>query len=464
MKMKRYNTTYLISISLVATLGGLLFGYDWVVIGGAKPFYEPYFNISGNAILSGWAVSCALVGCIFGTFLSGSLSRRYGRKCLLSVSAFLFLISALGTGVSENFTIFILYRILGGIGIGIASNLAPIYIAEVSPSSLRGRFVSINQLTIVIGILLAQIVNWLIAEPVTDEITPSELFNSWNGQTGWRYMFWAEAVPASLFFILIWLVPNSPRWLVQVGQESRAKNILQKIGGESYSDNILKEINKSFKNTTVYTSIPQLFSRQYLLVVFIGTALSVLQQWCGINVIFLYAEEVFTTAGYTVSGMLFSVVITGSVNLVFTLFAMSLVDKLGRKKLLLLGLTGLSIIYLILGVCYFQGTTGLVMLLLLVSAIACYAMTLAPVTWVILSEIFPNNIRERAMAMATFALWSANTLLAFFFPIINKEIGPHGSFWLFAFICLIGWLFVQMQIQETKGKSLEEIEKQYVTN
>jgi SP family sugar porter-like MFS transporter len=464
MIQNKFNLRYITGISFVAALGGLLFGYDWVVIGGAKPFYEQFFQIAQNPSLQGWAMSSALVGCIVGTVISGFLAGRLGRKKLLILSSLLFLVSAAGTGASNYFATFIAFRILGGMGIGLASNQSPVYIAEVAPASLRGRFVSLNQLTIVIGILLAQIINWIIAEPVPDDATGSFILSSWNGQTGWRYMFWAEIIPAGLFFLFMWFVPESPRWLVKRAQSDKARAILKRIGGEIYSKETTSEIESSLKSENKERSSVSIFSKSILPIVIIGVILALFQQWCGINVIFLYAEEVFSAAGYSVSDMLFNVMITGSVNLIFTFVALSLVDKIGRKKLMLIGAGGLALIYTIVGTLYFTGSTGLPLLIFVVAAIACYAMTLAPVTWVVLSEIFPNKVRGAAMAVATFALWSGNALLAYFFPIINNKVNASGSFWIFALICVAGFFYIKARLIETKGKSLEEIEKELLKN
>jgi SP family sugar porter-like MFS transporter len=454
-----FNLRYISTISLVAALGGLLFGYDWVVIGGAKPFYEQFFQIAGNPSLQGLAMSSALAGCIIGTIISGFLAGRYGRKKLLILASILFLASAVGTGGSGQFPTFIAFRILGGIGIGLASNLSPVYIAEVAPAHIRGRFVSLNQLTIVIGILLAQIVNWIIAEPVPANASDALILESWNGQSGWRYMFWAEAVPAALFFLCMWFVPESPRWLIKGGYPQKAGTVLERIGGVSYSRETLPEIEASLATETREKDRAGKITRALLPVVLLGILLALFQQWCGINVIFLYAEEVFAAAGYEVSDMLFNVMITGSVNLAFTLLALSLVDRIGRKKLMLTGAAGLALIYAVVGALYHTGSKGLPLLILIVAAIACYAMTLAPVTWVVLSEIFPNRVRGKAMALATFSLWSGNALLAYFFPIINNKVNASGSFWIFAIICVAGFLFIKSRLIETKGLTLEEIEK-----
>ncbi|HHJ11016.1 MAG TPA: MFS transporter [Bacteroidetes bacterium] len=457
-----YNLKYITAISLVSALGGLLFGYDWVVIGGAKPFYEQFFSIADMPYLQGWAISSALVGCVGGTFLSGFLSDKYGRKNLLILASVFFTVSAAGTGASCSFTIFILYRILGGLGIGLASNLSPVYIAEVTPANIRGKFVSINQLTIVLGILLAQIVNWQIAKPVPENATADFILHSWNGQTGWRWMFWAEMVPASIFFLLMWLVPESPRFLVRKRKYERSFSILEKIGGKDYAGERIRDIKDSLRQNTGRLNLKVLWSPGITGIVVIGVVLAVFQQWCGINVIFMYAEEIFTAAGYSVSDMLFNIVITGSVNLVFTFVAMALVDKVGRKTLMLIGAGSLAVIYTIMGFFYYIGVQGFPLLILVVMAIAAYAMTLAPVTWVILSEIFPNKVRGAAMAVSTFALWTANALLAYSFPVINKSIQASGSFWLFAGISVFGFFFIRAKLTETKGKTLEQIEKELI--
>ncbi|MFG6686912.1 sugar porter family MFS transporter [Mariniflexile sp. HNIBRBA6329] len=457
----KFNNRFLLSISLVTAMGGLLFGYDWVVIGGAKPFYEKFFNITSSPSLQGWAMSCALIGCLLGAICSGILSDRHGRKKLLIAAAFLFVISAYGTGATNNFTHFIIYRIIGGIGIGLASNLSPMYIAEVSPSATRGRFVSLNQLTIVIGILAAQLANWQIAEPVPENITDLEILNSWNGQTGWRYMFWMELIPAGLFFLLMFFVPESPRWLAANGKSIQSKIILSKIGGDIYAENELKKIKSTLddgKNQII--NLRQLFEPSLKKIIIIGVVIAVFQQWCGINVIFNYAEEIFKAAGYGVSDILFNIVITGSVNLVFTFIAIATVDRWGRRSLMLFGAGGLAGIYALMGIAYFFQISGLPLLILVISAIACYAMSLAPVTWVVLSEIFPNRVRGAAMSVATVALWSACFILTYTFPLLNDFFGTSGTFWLYGLISVGGFIFIYKKLPETKGKSLEQIEEE----
>lgn len=459
METKGFNIQYLLALATTSALGGLLFGYDWVVIGGAKPFYELYFNIQDVPSLQGWAMSSALVGCIFGALGAGVLSDKYGRKQPLILAAALFIISAWGSGFANEFSWFIIYRLIGGVGIGIASTLSPMYIAEISPAPLRGRFVAINQLTIVIGILAAQICNYLIADQIPLGYTDSEILNSWNGTTGWRWMFWAELVPAFAFFILLFMVPKSPRFLVKTLQIEGANTILERIGGHDYAAEEIEQIKHSFSRDSEKVRFNDLKTPVLQPILFLGIVLAIFQQWCGINVIFNYAEEIFTSAGYSVGDMLFNIVITGSVNLIFTLIAMQTVDSLGRKKLMLFGSGGLAISYFILGLSYFMGWNGLPILILVVVSIGIYAMSLAPITWVVLSEIFPNKVRGVVMSIATLFLWIASFLLTFSFPILNDAFGAYGTFWLYSGICLIGFLFIRSRLPETKGKSLEEIEQ-----
>lgn len=460
--MQKINTKYIFTISTVSAMGGLLFGYDWVVIGGAKPFYENFFQIAQSPNLQGWAMSCALIGCLLGAITSGIFSDRFGRKRLLIFSAFLFLLSAIGTGSTSSFNMFVLYRIVGGIGIGLASNLSPMYIAEISPATMRGKFVSINQLTIVIGILAAQLVNWQIAEPVAQGATNADILVSWNGQTAWRWMFWAETIPAGLFFLLMFFVPESPRWLAKNGNENKVLSILGKIGGKEYAQTEFKNIRATLISDSGKVNFRYLFKPGLTRILLIGIVLAAFQQWCGINVIFNYAEEIFEAAGYGVSDILFNIVVTGSVNLIFTFVAIYTVDKLGRRALMLIGSGGLAGIYVLMGGAYYLNVSGWPLLLLVVIAIACYAMSLAPVTWVILSEIFPNRIRGASMAVATVSLWLASFLLTYTFPLLNNAFGTSGTFWLYGIICFCGLVFIYKKLPETKGKSLEEIEKEII--
>ena len=454
-----YNRTYVWLISLVAALGGLLFGYDWVVIGGAKPFYEKFFGLTESA-QQGWAMSCALIGCLLGALGSGGLSDRWGRKKLLVGAAFLFALSSVGTALAVSFGSFVGWRIAGGVAIGIASNLSPMYIAEIAPARLRGRLVSLNQLTIVIGILLAQVVNWRIAQPVPTGATALEILHSWNGQVGWRWMFAATAVPSLLFLGGMFIVPESPRWLAKKGRRAEAEDVLARVGGAAYAAPALEEIGASLRHDTGKTDLKVLREPKVLRILALGIGLAVFQQWCGINVIFNYAEEVFSAAGYQVSDILFDIVITGTVNLAFTLAAFAFVDRLGRRPLMLFGAAGLAVLYTVLGACYYFHSQGVHVLTLVVAAIGCYAMSLAPVTWVVISEIFPNRIRGAAMSLSVACLWIACFVLTYTFPALNRAIGAAGTFWLYAAVCAAGLGFIYCRLPETKGKSLEEIERE----
>ncbi|MBN2166132.1 MAG: sugar porter family MFS transporter [Marinilabiliaceae bacterium] len=458
---KIYNKNFILGITLVSAMGGLLFGYDWVVIGGAKPFYERFFEITNSTGLQGWVMSSALIGCLIGAILSGLISDKYGRKQPLILAAFLFTLSAIGTGAVDSLIPFVLYRLIGGVGIGLASAISPMYIAEISPSEIRGRLVSVNQLTIVIGILAAQIVNYFIAEEVPKMATNEFIQSSWNGQIGWRYMFWAETIPALLFFVLAFFIPESPRYLIKAGNTDRAIKTLSRIGGEKYAATEELNIHSTISKENKRVNWSELFTKKLRPLIILGIVLAAFQQWCGINVIFNYAEEIFTSAGYSVGDMMFNIVITGIVNLLFTLIAMQTVDKLGRRKLMLIGSASLALIYTILGTCYFLQVKGLMVLILVVLAIAAYAMTLAPITWVLLSEIFPNRIRGAAMSLATTVLWIACFALTYSFPILNEHLNASGTFWLYALICISGFFFIFKKVVETKGKSLEEIENQY---
>lgn len=459
MNQSHFNMKLIIGITLVSAMGGLLFGYDWVVIGGAKPFYERFFEIGNSPYLQGWAMSSALIGCLFGAMASGYLSDSFGRKKSLILAAVLFTVSAIGTGMVDQFTPFIIYRLIGGMGIGFASAISPMYIAEIAPAHLRGRLVSINQLTIVIGILLAQIVNFIIADKIPVGFTDEMILASWNGQLGWRWMFWAEAVPAVSFLFLAFFIPESPRFLFRIGKGEQAMLTLKKVGGEAYAREEGNSIRETVHDHETKSNWSELRSKKLRPLLVLGIVLAVFQQWCGINVIFNYAEEIFTAAGYSVGDMLFNIVITGIVNLVFTFVAIRVVDSWGRRKLMLLGSIGLAFVYSLLGLSYFYEVRGIAILVLVLIAIATYAMTLAPTTWVILSEIFPNKVRGAAMAIATTALWSASFVLTYTFPILNDLLNASGTFWLYTFICLGGFLFILKNLPETKGKSLEEIEK-----
>ncbi len=410
-------------------MGGLLFGYDWVVIGGAKPFYELYFGITDSPLMQGVAMTTALMGCLAGAMVAGALADRYGRKPLLMLSAVLFTVSAVATGLFDDFTLFNIARFVGGVGIGIASALAPMYIAEVSPAEIRGRMVSLNQMTIVLGILSAQIVNMLLAR---DTSVAENL--AWDTEWGWRWMFWAETLPAGLFLVMSFFIPESPVYL-------RLKSTMQ------------------LQQTPKAAGLKELMQRKYRHVLLLGLIIAVFQQWCGTNVIFNYAQEIFVGAGFDVDGMFINIVITGITNVLFTFVALYTIEKWGRRTLILLGAGALFLIYFILGTCYFMGIKGTMMVVLVVAAISVYAMTLGPVTWTLLAEIFPNRVRGIAMATCTFALWVGCCTLTFSFPSMNAALGSSGSFWIYSAICLCAFIYLFRNCPETKGKSLEELER-----
>ena len=457
-----YNLKYVWLISVVAAMGGLLFGYDWVVIGGAKPFFEPYFNLT-RASLRGWANSCALLGCLGGAILSGGLSDKFGRKRLLIAAAVVFAVSSVLTGWATSFEAFVVFRILGGVAIGMASNLSPMYIAEVAPAHLRGRLVATNQLTIVVGILSAQVVNWLIARPVPDGATAEFIRQSWNGQFGWRWMFTAVTVPSILFFAGAALIPESPRWLVKNGLPDRARRVLAKIGGADFADAEVADIQSTLSGREIRSvRWRDLLEPKMTKILLVGVTLAVLQQWSGINVIFNYAEEIFREAGYGVSSTMFNIVITGAVNLVFTLIAIQTVDRFGRRALMLIGCAGIAFFHTIIGLAYQLHLKGPVVVAPVLATLACYGFSLAPVTWVLISEIFPNRVRGAAVSVATSALWTACFILTYTFPLLNRGLGPAGTFWLYALICAAGFVFILARVPETKGRTLEQIERQLV--
>lgn len=445
-------------------MGGLLFGYDWVVIGGAKPFYELYFGIADSVSDQGLAMTIALIGCMVGACTCGWLADKIGRKRLLLVAAAVFLLSSIATGAFSTFSQFLVARFFGGIGIGIASGLSPMYIAEVAPTHIRGKLVSLNQMTIVIGILAAQVVNWLIADPIPADYSLADITISWNGQMAWRWMFWAAAAPSVVFLLLAFFIPESPRWQAMRGIKDKAQQTLARMGGDAYAESEMQAIATANADAAEQAGLGMLFSKPFHKVLLLGIVIAVFQQWCGTNVIFNYAQEIFQSAGFSVGDVLFNIVITGVANVLFTLIAIFTVDKLGRRKLMLIGAGGLCIVYAILGFCYFQHITGFFMIILVVAAIACYAMTLGPCTWVLISELFPNRVRAIAVATCTFALWIGSSTLTYTFPLLNKGLGSYGTFWVYSLVCLVGFLFFLRRLPETKGKSLEQLEHELIGN
>jgi SP family xylose:H+ symportor-like MFS transporter len=440
MTQHRFNSGYIVAISFISALGGYLFGFDFAVISGALPFLRTTFGLT--PWWEGFLTGSLALGCMLGCLIAGKLAEKYGRRPGLMTAAIVFALSSIGMALSNSLTVFIAMRFAAGIGVGMASMLSPMYIAEISPASVRGRNVAINQLTIVIGILITNLVNYVLAD---------------NGDNAWRWMFGLGAVPSALFLIGVLWLPESPRWLMQVNQQERARRVLGKIGDANFAEHTVEDIKGTLvagKQRAVSFSV---WAPAVRGAVVVGILLAVFQQFCGINVVFNYTSTIFESVGANLNQQLFETVAIGVVNLVFTIIAMWQVDKLGRKPLMLAGAAGLSVIYVVLALLLKnQAAASLVSVFVLV-AIALYATSLAPVTWVLIAEIFPNHIRARATTVAVIALWAAYFVLVFTFPVLAQTLGAYGPFYMYAGICVLGFFFVRSRVTETKGRTLEEI-------
>ena len=451
---KSPNARYVGLLCLVAALGGVLFGDDTAVISGAIGFIRQLFGL--DAAQMGWAASSALVGCVIGVAAAGAMSDSLGRKKGLVLAGFMFAVSAFGSAFARSLSELVLFRIIGGLGIGAASMLSPLYIAEISPAHMRGRLVSYNQLAIVSGMLIVYFVNYAIQRGGTTD---------WNVATGWRWMFGSGALPAAAFLILLFFVPESPRWLVKQKQDAKALEVLSKINGEAQAQKEFAEIRETISHES--GSFGQLFKPGMRVALAIGVVLAVLQQVTGINVFLYYGPEIFKKLGSGNSAAFLQTVIVGAVNMAFTFVAIRTVDRIGRKPLMLVGAAGMGISLFVLGLSSYLQRTELWALVFMLGYIACFALSVGPVTWVILSEIFPTRIRGRAMAMATVCLWAANYVVSQTFPMMDEnpflvEKFHHGfTFWIYAVLCAVQVLFVWRFVPETKGKSLEEIEKMW---
>lgn len=437
MQKSSYNNAYILGISFISALGGYLFGFDFAVISGALPFLQKQFLL--DAYWEGFATGSLALGAILGCLIAGKISDKYGRRPGLMLSAALFALSSLAMAFSPGRDIFIAARFVAGIGVGMASMLSPMYIAEISPAHLRGRMVAVNQLTVVLGILITNLVNYTLRN---------------NGDDAWRWMFGLGVIPASLFLLGAWLLPESPRWLIKAGRHDIAGTVLQKIGDSSFVQETLANIQRSLEGVTK-TNYAAAFKKAVLPAVLVGIGLAVFQQFCGINTVFNYAPKIFKSIGASQDDQLLQTVFIGGVNVLFTILAMLLVDKLGRKPLMLFGAGGLAILYIIVVQLLSSGSTNVSWFLL--AAIGTYAMSLAPVTWVLISEIFPAKVREAAISIAVISLWVAYFILVFTFPVLFEKL-KDNTFYIYAGICAVGFLFVLFKVKETKGKTLEEVE------
>ena len=442
------STLYVTMVCLVATLGGLLFGYDTGVISDAIGFLTLKFKLS--PALEGWAMSCAILGCAAGASVAGLIGDRLGRKKLLVLSALLFTVSAIGTALPQSLAVFSFFRVIGGLGIGMAALATPMYIAEVTPARIRGTMVSVNQLAIVTGFLLVYFANFYIARQ-GDE--------AWRIETSWRWMFGLGLVPALIFLALLFFVPESPRWLVENGRRKEAGDILARVNGTAVAEAERRSIETSI--ATEASTLGQLFRPGLRVVLIIGLALAILQQVTGINAFLYYGPEILKKLGTSTDAALLQQIIVGAANLIFTLVAISTVDKWGRRPLMLLGTVGMGLCLFGMGTAaYLQKIEGW-MLGLIIGYIACFAMSIGPVTWVILSEIFPTRVRGRALAVATLGLWLADALVTQTAPWLVKHTPAGTAFWIYGTMCVIELVLVWRYVPETKGKSLEEIESMW---
>jgi len=435
---------YVISITLVAAIGGLIFGFDTAIVAGATRYMKEQFSLS--SLQEGWAVSVVLIGCMFGAGLAGPVSDRIGRRRFMLISAVLFLISAVGCAVPRTITEFFIFRFVGGLGIGSAAVLSPLYIAEVSPARMRGALVSVNQLAIVTGILLAYFVNWAFAGA---------------GPSNWRWMYAMGAVPSVLFFLLLLRVPESPRWLVKSGREKEAIAGLTRVNSAEVATREVKEIKDALALEA--GSFREVFRPAFRRPLMIAIVLAIFQQITGINAILYYAPRIFEDAGFARMSAIGQSTIVGLVNLLFTVVAIVLADKLGRRPLLLIASGGMGVSLVLLGSAFRSSllpATALLFIILLY--IAFFAAAMGPLVWVVMAEIFPIRMRGAAMGLATLILWLADFIVTLTFPVISDSVHPSAAFWLYAIMCVADFIFIGFFLPETKGKSLEEIERHWL--
>jgi len=436
MQKKGFQNRYIFGICFISALGGYLFGFDFAVISGALPFLQKQFDL--NNYWEGFATGILAIGAIIGCIFAGRIADKYGRRLGLMMAALLFAVSSLAMTFAPNRELFLVARFAAGAGVGMASMLSPMYISELAPPAIRGRLVAMNQFTVVLGILITNLVNYILRNA---------------GVEAWRYMFGLGVVPSGIFFIGAYFLPESPFWLIGKNKEFAARAILAKIGNEGYVTESVIALRQSFSGIAKmnYTAV---FQRAVLPAVLTGIGLAIFQQFCGINIVFNYAAKIFQSVGASKDDQLRQMVFIGGINLICTVFAMALVDKLGRKPLMMIGSGGLCILYLLIVNALHSGSAQLSVYLL--AAIGTYAMTLAPVTWVLISEIFPLKVRSASITVAVVSLWLAYFILVFTFPILFGEL-KEKTFYIYSGICATGLLFTCIRIKETKGKSLEDV-------
>jgi sugar porter (SP) family MFS transporter len=435
---------YVIFVTVVAAIGGLLFGFDTAIVAGATRYLKDQFALT--SLEEGWAVSVVLIGCMFGAGFAGAISDRIGRRRFMLVSAVLFFASAIGCALPQNVLQFVIFRFVGGLGIGSASILAPLYIAEISPARMRGALVSVNQMAIVTGILIAYFVNWVFAGV---------------GPANWRWMYGVGTVPAVAFFILLFGVPESPRWLVKRGRESEAERVLTRVDGAAAAAAEVRSIRETIKLEK--GSFAELFRSGFRRPLLIACVLAIFQQITGINAVLYYAPRIFERAGFERVSAICQSTIVGLVNMLFTIVAIVLVDRVGRKPLLLIAAAGMAVSQFLLGFAFnLQSLSGSAILAVILLYIAFFAMAMGPIVWVVMSEIFPTRLRGSAMAIATVILWLSDFAVTLTFPVISDRLNESTAFWIYAAMCAIDFVFMLAVLPETKGKTLEEIERRWL--